>query len=179
VENDVWRDVSGFEDCYQISNNGKLKSKDRMKVNGFGKCSYKGVILKPRLYNGYYRFTLQRLNKRRQVFIHRLVAEAFITNPENKPEVNHINGIRHDNRVENLEWCTRSENQLHAYKIGLQTPTIIQGERHHKARLSEKDVLEIRRLYEAGVGMTELSKMFNMNRGSIHHIIKRTSWKHI
>jgi hypothetical protein len=84
----------------------------------------KNKELKPSLSsNGYYRVSLCNKNKIKTYKIHRLVAEAFINNSQNKKNVNHINGIKTDNRVENLEWSTSSENNLHAYKIGLKKPS--------------------------------------------------------
>jgi hypothetical protein len=75
---------------------------------------------------GYSFITIKEGNKTIMLRIHRLVAQHFIPNPKNKPQVNHINGIKNDNRVENLEWCTQSENQIHAYKIGL-NPLSLKG----------------------------------------------------
>ena len=107
MEKEIWKDVVWYEWIYQISNLGRVKSILYSKER----------ILKKYDKDWYSRLTLV-LNKNKITKkIHRLVALAFIPNPENKPHINHINWIKGDNRVENLEWCTRSENELHKYKV--------------------------------------------------------------
>lgn len=105
---EIWKDVVGYEGIYQVSNLGRVKSLPR---NGTIKQER---ILKPHRVQGYLLAELFNRGAHKGKRIHRLVAEAFIPNPDNKREVNHIDGDKHNNRVENLEWVTSSENQLHA-----------------------------------------------------------------
>lgn len=111
---EIWKDIIGLEDCYQISNMGRVRGKERYaKVCGGGKRLVKSQIIKPILCtNGYYEYQLAdpRANKKRIYMAHRLVAIHFIPNPENKREVNHLDENPRNNIVTNLAWATPKEN---------------------------------------------------------------------
>lgn len=116
-----WRDVVGFEGLYQVSSLGKVKSLSRSIYNGKGFYLSKDKILKPNvLAKGYLQVDLKRKRKRHALQVHRIVAMTFIPNPNGYPQINHINGDKQDNRVDNLEWCNNSQNQIHAWRTGLQ-----------------------------------------------------------
>lgn len=105
---------------------------------------------------------------------HRIIAECFIPNPEGKHEVNHINGIKNDNRVANLEWVTRSENIIHAYRTGLENKQ--NGEKHHAHKLTEDDVHYIRRSDKSSY---TLAKELNVDSSTIRDVRLGRTWRHI
>lgn len=117
---EIWEDIIGYEGRYQISNFGNLKSCSREMVTPTGQ-KFMSKESCPKLQNdkdGYRQYNLGKSGKQKTYRIHRLVALHFISNPENKEQVNHKNGIKYDNRVENLEWATASENERHSHKNG-------------------------------------------------------------
>lgn len=118
---EIWKDIKGYEGLYQVSNFGRIKSLERVTKYRNSKRvlreKIKGDFIGKR---GYKRVELTKDGISKKYNLHRIVASSFISNPYNKKEVNHINGIKTDNRVENLEWCTSQENTMHAIKMGLQ-----------------------------------------------------------
>jgi hypothetical protein len=121
---EIFKDIKGYEGLYQVSNLGNVKSFNQNK---------NGKILTLSISHRGYVMVSLRINIQKSFSIHRLVAQAFIQNTENKSEVNHINGIKTDNRVENLEWATRSENQFHAYRTGLKKAIGKKGENNPRS----------------------------------------------
>lgn len=114
MNDEIWKPIEGYEGLYEISNLGRVKSLGRTNRGG---TKPEKIMRQQKQWTGYLQLGLTGLDgKQRYKKVHRLVATAFIPNPENKPMVNHKNGIKDDNRVENLEWVTASENHLHAFK---------------------------------------------------------------
>lgn len=116
---EIWKDITGYEGYFQVSSLGNFRSLDRtIKYKDSGTRLYPGKsLLTETIVEGYQRIVLMKDAVKKRYMCHRLVAQEFIPNPENKPFINHINGNKADNRVENLEWCTQSENELHGYRI--------------------------------------------------------------
>ena len=164
---EIWKEIEGFE-YYQVSNTGKIKS---CKFNKEKELSQK--IDK----DGYHHVSIYGINCRKTFKVHRLVAQAFIQNTDNKPQINHKDGNKSNNNYWNLEWNTDKENINHAIKTKLRNNKGIKNCNH---KLSEEQVLEIRRLYSSGNYIqSELAKMFNIYENHISLIINKKFWKHI
>lgn len=120
MDKEIWKDIPGYEGCYQASNLGNIKSIPRYVSNHTGMLLVKEKLITQRKNKQGYMICYLSKNAKDECFrVHRLIAKTFIPNPENKPQVNHIDGNKSNNRLENLEWCTNSENQIHAFKNGL------------------------------------------------------------
>lgn len=128
IEGEIWKDIKGYEGMYQVSNMGRIKGLRRVinRINSPMELPEK--LLTPILdKHGYFIIHLSKENKKKKFYIHRLLGEYFIGNPTNQECINHKNGIKTDNSLDNLEWCTIAENNQHAFKIGLNK----KGKEHH------------------------------------------------
>lgn len=169
IEGEVWRDIKGFEPYYSVSNLGRIKSKRLLP---------KERIMKLRITDRYLKVNLKiggKINFTKNV--HRIVAEHFLVYVKGKIFVNHKNGIKTDNRSENLEWCTAAENKLHAIENKLSVSFV--GENNIKAFLKKEDILDIRRMYINGTISSEIKNRYGLKTAHLSKIITRRIWKHV
>jgi len=185
MKKEIWQDIKGYEGYYQISNKGRLKVLGAYIKNlgNFANGYLKKVNIKEIAVdrNGYCITKLCRDGKCRPRKIHRLVAQAFLPNPKNLPQVNHIDGNKENNSVENLEWISARDNIIHAWETGLKNNDHLKGSNSPHAKLTEEQVIEIRRLYDNKIRRySELLKDYPMcSADMLKNIIKRRTWKHI
>lgn len=175
-----WMPVKGYEDYYEISNFGRVKSLARTWVTGerFGVRTKGDTIAKGGLVCGYINHILCVNRKKKTVLSHVLVAKHFIANPNNLPVVNHLNSVRHDNFFKNLEWTTVQGNVQHGFEFGFREGR--KGSKHHNTDLTEPDIIEIRRLCsEGGISQKQIGEKFGLHQKTVSKIHLRQRWKHI
>lgn len=163
----VWRAIKGYEGIYEISNEGEVKSLSRKRKNG--KASYiseEKILKKTKSTTGYFKVDLKNDNKRRSFKIHRLVALAFIPNPMNKPNVNHIDGRVLNNEVNNLNWCTQKENMLHCKALGLR-----------RRKLDANQEIELIKLYLSKKSIIDICERFKISSDALYKTLKRHNIK--
>lgn len=163
---EIWKSFMG--DVYFISNYGRVKSCRLMKSGKYKECILKSVKHR----EGYCQVTIYS-GKPKIEYVHRLVAEKFVSNINNKPFVNHKNGIKTDNRADNLEWCTQKENIHHSLKNGFQ---ILNGENNPSAKLTKNQVLEIVKIKKTSV---EICKKYGVDKTTIQCIKNGKRWSSV
>lgn len=177
---EIWKDIIGYENLYRVSNLGQVYSIGGVSIPNRGgsfRLSKSRVLSLNPFDDGYCRVSLKRDRKQKMFLVHRLVALHFLENPENKQQVNHLDGNKSNNIYTNLEWATKLENQRHAIATGLQD---FVGENSPQCILSEREVLEIRSKHiKREYSQSMLAKEYGTTRSNIDNILSRRTWKHI
>lgn len=183
--NETWKPIAGFEELYEVSSHGRIKSLPRTITRGDGKpLRVKGGILltKPNS-RGYQSVSINKDRCRTWTHVHSLVAKAFLGAPagpvgggKHDYGVNHKDGDKLNNRADNLEYIKNSDNVLHARRTGLLD---VSGSGNGRAVLNDSKVRQIRKLYESGSKQVQLAREFGINQTSISRVILRQTWGHI
>ena len=162
---EIWKDIQGFRDLYQVSNLGNIRRKDS------------GRMLTPlHLSKGYLGVRLYETKKiAKTLKIHRLVAEYFIPNNFNLPQVNHKDGNKNNNQVSNLEWCSNSYNMKHA----LDNSLISRGEQRPVSKCTEASLYLLQQLISCGFTIKQLSLIYMMSKNSMKNIIRGVTYRHL
>ena len=173
-----WVVVDDYE-SYEVSSLGNVRSIDRY-ISQCGRKDYfragKTKAQKTTMF-GYRDVHLCKSGESKHIFVHRLVAKAFITNPENKPEVNHKDGVKYHNWKDNLEWTTSQENKKHAVEMGLLTGR--KGESHHNNKLLDEDIRFIRCWIDIGYKNIDIAEVFNVHTSTISSIKNGNRFNHV
>jgi len=170
LEKEMWKDVISYEGLYEVSSFGRVKSIRRRSLKDGRQVHER--ILKPGAGNRNYKVVcLSKNGISRTITIHRLVATSFIPDKEIETQVNHKDGNKFNNYLENLEWCTRKENMIHAKKV---------LKRNINAyALSHKEVFAVRNVDYKGITLTRVAKIYNVARSTISNIVNRVTYKNI
>lgn len=171
--NEIWKDIPNFNGRYQASNFGNIRRCSRFdnaKLEHKIRKTFKPekILVGNKLSTrGYKRISLLK----KQYFVHRIVALAFIQNPHNFEQINHIDGNKLNNNINNLEWCSNSENRKHAVENGL----IAKGEA--LSHLKEHEIIAIRNLYENNISQRHIGILFNIKQQTVSKIVNLKTWK--
>jgi hypothetical protein len=179
MQKEIWKDIVGYEGLYQVSNLGRIKSFARTWICGDRNSKKNKPETISKLHHNkqkYLQVWLCKNGEPKNFRVHRLVAQAFIPNPQNKKTINHINGVKDDNRVENLEWLTIQENLNHALINNLRV--FAKGEKHGNSVLTKEKVLEIRKMQGSFTKM-DIAKKFNVSHKTIRAVLNRSTWQHV
>lgn len=175
---EIWKPIPNTNGKYEASNMGRIRKKIATKYT----INYPYKIMKQSAFPGkkYMRVSISIGGVSKSMRVHRLVLMAFVGMPP-KPdyEVNHKNGDKQDNRLDNLEWVTMLENKRHAVETGLYATAGTRGVNNQNARLTESDVLKIRELRAAGMRYKEIAAMFDISIGHARQIVHRRAWQHL
>ena len=163
--------VKSLGENYFINRKGQLYSEPRM--------GSKGGILKEQNGEFYKFYRVSVKGKTKNVLTHRLLGECFIPNPENKPQINHIDGNKHNNSLDNLEWCTNQENIKHSIETGLKDLSFNKGENNSRSILDNQKVREIKNKLKSGFRNIDLATKYNVSQQLICDIKKYRRWKDI
>ena len=160
-----WKSIKNFPN-YSVSTKGEIwSSKSNRKLSPYKSGQgYKAIVL---CLNG----------KKYRRYIHRLIGEVFLNLKKNQ-EINHINGLKNDNRLENLEVCDKSHNMKHSYKLGLHIPYKRDGGQNPNAKISKFDVDDIRNLFKNGKTLKEVARRYNMSISGVHKIKNGITWSY-
>ena len=180
---EIWKPIPGYESLYEVSNLGRVRSLDRY-VRGVTKSGTEclrfrlGQIRAPQHHRrGYRTVALSKGPVVRTVLIHRLVAEAFVPNPNCLPDVNHVDADKANNSAANLEWCDPAANSAHAKRLGLYP--VMHGSQKGSAKLNESAVAEIRALIANGETNVSIARRYGVSTAPISYIRTGKHWQHV
>lgn len=173
IPGEKWRQAKGFSERYSVSNMGRIFT-----TSAHGKKDNPAIMKPARSFDKrrgtweYYKTVMDG----HTIVVHRVIAATWIPNPENKPFINHINGDKADNRVENLEWCTTSENILHAYRTGLEKKQL--GQKHHAAKMTDEQVRQFKWewAHDRKMSRKQYAEKLGVTEAAIKDIIRGRSW---
>lgn len=171
LDGEIWK-ITRQNKNYLVSNKSRIKTLHRVFFNANGvEQTRRERLMKPSYASGYQRVEFDGVAHQ----WHRVIADAFIPNPENKPYINHINGVKDDNRIENLEWCTQSENAKHSFRIGTQDN---KGQNHPQALFTNEQIIKINQLIKDGVKGRVIADLFGVHESTISKIKMKKHWNY-
>jgi len=171
------KQIPGWEGYYAASDTGEIISLERrVKLRNGQVRLYQRRVLRQTAVRGYLKVALRRPGIKKDMTVHRAVLLAWVPQHGDRAQVNHIDGNKHNNRLDNLEWCTQAENNEHARQNGL---VDLRGENAHSAKLTDDAVRKIRSDSERGVKDSYMAAEYGVSRRTINAVVNRRTWKHI